>query len=326
MTIEDDLRVTLQQHAARPASSPDPDLWESVAAGVWRRRRRQRAATVGAAAVALAAVAALPPLLSQRDQRTPEPPAVTPTVEWVHPSWSKPDFPLRPSWVPADAGERTVSRLGPNSHLSYERGTSVLSAEVGPLQADWEVEATDVHETTVNGRPASVHASGSFDGAAAGERYVGVRWQLADKRWVQVLSFGKRTEADVLRFARGLTSGSVNAGLPPFVFDVIPPSYTLQHQSADLMCLAPTADVAKERQPTGICIHLGGPGEDDDAGAPGERTTVNGNPAIYFSGTGVLNVELPGDRTLRVEWQPDEPTSPTSDEILRLATSIHVQP
>ncbi|MBU2670370.1 hypothetical protein KOI35_43400 [Actinoplanes bogorensis] len=318
MTLEEDLRTTLHDRAARPPSQPDPDLWEKVVDGVWRRRRRHRAVAMGGAALALVAVATVPPLLAHRSAPPPPQPAVSPP-----PRVQQPDFPLRPDWVPPSAGTPTVTQLGPNSHLSYERGTSVLNAEIGPLEPDWEVEATDEHTTTVNGRSALVHAADTYDGATPGDRFVGVRWRLSDGRRVQVLSLGNRTEADVLRFARGLTPGTVPAAPSPFTFASVPPGLTLQHQSAGFVCLAPPSIVAESRQPTGLCI--GVTSEPDNRGSAPDTVTVNGRLAAYYSDSAALDVDLGYGRTLQLTWDDSGPTAMTREEALHFAAGITVR-
>ncbi|MBM2614443.1 hypothetical protein JIG36_02575 [Actinoplanes sp. LDG1-06] len=322
MTLEEELRATLEDRATRP--SPHPDLWENVAAGVWRRRRRQRAAAVGAAALALAAAAAVPPLLAQRAHRPPPaPPAVTPTVDWVVPNWPRPAFPMHPSWLPPGTGEGEVSLLGPNTHLVYETDSSILSAEVGPLLAYWEVEALGHHTTKVNGRNAEVRTADTYDGAAPGDEYVGVRWRLADGRWAQVLSFGKRTESEVLRFARGLTAGSVEAPPPPFTFETVPPGYTLQQQFEGYMCVAPAQAAAKDRNSVGVCVLVTSELEPPDT--PGEPGTVNGLPATYYSDTRQLTVELAPGRHLQMTWDQGDAALLTREEAFRFAEGIRVQ-
>ncbi|MBL7261061.1 hypothetical protein [Paractinoplanes lichenicola] len=322
MTLEEDLRTTLQDRAARPSAHPDPDLWENVAAGVWRRRRRQRAAAIGSAALALIAVAVVPPLLT-RSSAAPIPAvSVPPTADWEAPDWPPVVFPMRPSWVPPGAGTRSVSLLGPNTHLSYEREGSVLSAEVGPLVGSWEVEAEGTHTSTVNGRPAEVHVSSTYDGAGPGDEFVGVRWRLPDGRWVQVLSMGPRSEPDVLRFARGLTGGSIPGARPSFDFVAVPPGFTLQHESEGYTCVAPAATVPRDRNPSGgVCVQL--LSELEPPVEPGMATTVNGRPAEFHSTT--LTIELGRSRWLELAWDQDV-TPLSSDEIVRLAAGITVRP
>ncbi|GAB2605054.1 hypothetical protein Aab01nite_78890 [Paractinoplanes abujensis] len=321
MTLEDDLRTTLQDRAARPASRPDPDLWENVAAGVWRRRRRQRAGAIGAAALALTAVVVVPPLLTKSSAAPIPATSVPPTTDWVAPAWPPVVFPMRPSWVPPDPGTRSVMLIGPNHHLSYEREGSILSAEVGPVTGSWEVEAESTHRSTVNGRAAEVHVSSTYDGAGPGDEFVGVRWRLSDGQWAQVLSMGPRKEPEVLRFARGLTAGSVAAAPPSFKFAAVPPGFTLQHESDNYMCVAPAATVSRDGSPgDGVCVQV--LSERETPAEPPIVTTVNGRRAEFSTST--LTIELGKHRWLELAWEHGT-TRLSSDDIVRLASGITVR-
>ncbi|MEV4350488.1 hypothetical protein AB0J83_39025 [Actinoplanes sp. NPDC049596] len=325
MSLEEDLRTTLHERATQHV--PQPDLLGAVGAGIRRDRRRRQALAAGGAAVAIAVVAVAVPALRPDDTGPPPAPPAhseSPPAK-MDLSWPKVPvvaFPMLPHWVPAGLGEPGVTRLGPNTRLDYTKGTQVLSAEIGPLQPDWEVEAEQEHMTTVNGRPAVVHASGSYDGSRPGDRFVGVRWQLPDKRWVQVLSLGPTTEADVLRFAEGLSTGSVPA--PPTAFRVgaVPPQLALQHQSTDTTCLAPAAEAARERQPTGLCVTL--TDEAEPPPGPSEKLSINGNPADYYAGVADLQIHLPNGKDLDITWDP-ESVPLTHEEAVHFATGIEAK-
>ncbi|MFF5083554.1 hypothetical protein ACFY36_41450 [Actinoplanes sp. NPDC000266] len=316
MSLEDDLRTILHERAARQV--PRPGLLATVDAGVRRdRRRRQALAAGGVAAAVVAAAVAIPAL--RHEEAEPSPPAHK--WEWSWPAWRVAVFPMAPSWVPPGLGEPTVTGMGPNRRIDYTRGEQTLSAEIGPLQPGWEVEAEQEHTTTVNGRAATVHTSTTYDGARPGDRFVGVRWQLPDKRWVQVISLGPPTEADVLRFAAGLTTGSVDGAPAGFHLGAYPPQLRLQHQSTDMTCLAPEAEAAHERQPTGLCVSLT---DDAEPGSePAETLSVNGNTAELYADAALMRIHLPNDNALEITWDP-EAIELSHEDVLHFATGIEV--
>ncbi|MEU8243550.1 hypothetical protein AB0C07_35305 [Actinoplanes missouriensis] len=335
MSLEDDLRVTLRDHAAETV--PQPDLWHHVSAGVRRDRRRRVALAGGAAAVALAAVASVPVILANRaDRAMPAPPATVPTaptgspaVDWAWPSWSEPAFPRKPGWVPPGVGEPSVTVMGANVLLHYERGSSILEAEIGPIVPSWETEGEEDHDADVGGREATVRTASIFDGSQAGEQFVGVRWRTADGDWAQVLSWGERDEQEVLKFARHLGAGSVPAGPAPVTLAVVPPGLTLQHQSAlptqggASLCVAAPETVAAERQPTGLCADVvEEPFEPTEEAGP-ELLTIGGRPAAFYPEGGRLEVDRGGGKVLAISWDPE--TLPlTRAEAIRFAEGVQI--
>jgi hypothetical protein len=322
VSLEEDLRTVLRERAT--LSAPGSDLLAGVGSGIRRDRRRRRSLAAGGAAALAAIAVAVPVALSHgADRSTPNPPPATRKADWAWPAWPHVAFPMRPGWVPSGAGDRVVTRMGPNVQLDYTHGSRVLSADVGPLPGDWEVEAGEQHTATVNGRTATVRTADYYDGAEAGDRYVGVRWQLADRRWVQVVSLGRLRENDVLRFARGLTAGSVPADPTRLHVTAVPPGLTLQHQSLAMTCLAPPAIAVQERQPTGLCATL--PDEPDEKGSPPENVTVAGNPAEYYPEAAALLVQLPTGKSLDLTWDPSV-IPLTRDDAIRYAAGIEVTP
>ncbi|MEU8820850.1 hypothetical protein [Actinoplanes sp. NPDC048796] len=316
MSIEDDLRTALREHAARQV--PRPDLVAAVDAGIRRDRRRRQAFAAGGITAAVVAVAVAVPAL-HRKEADPAPPAQK--WEWSRPSWHAPVFPLRPGWMPPGLGEPEVTGLGPNRRILYTHGSQTLGAEIGPLEPDWEVEAEQEHKTTVNGHPATVHTSATYDGAGPGDRFVGVRWRLPDKRWVQVLSLGPPTESEVLRVAAGLTTGSVEGAPEAFQLGAYPPQLTLQHQSAGMTCLAPEPEATRERQPTGLCVTL--LDEADPRSDPAETLSINGNTAEYYADAALMRIHLPSGKALELTWDP-ESIRLTHDDAVHFATGIKV--
>ena len=338
MTLEDELRLTLREEAARPAVRPD--LVEQVRVGV-RRDRRRRIATAGAAAL-LAAAVAVPVLLAARPQATVEQAApgttalpgavpapgtmpVTPSQApgpsgqaWERARLDLPTFPLTPGWVPGGVGPRRVDRMGPSLLLRYDdRRGGVLSAELGPEPGSWEVEGEEDHRSTVGAAPATVRTSRTFDGAAPGDRYVGVRWQRPDGQWVLVLSFGARTEAEVLRFARSLRPAPVPASPAHFELTAVPPGLTLSYLSADFVCLTPPP-VTRETMQQGLCVGVATVEEP----AQGVRLTVAGRPATFTSPS-ELRVELGAGRALTVSVDPDA-MDLSSDDLVRVAAGVRI--
>ncbi|MEV4280655.1 hypothetical protein [Actinoplanes xinjiangensis] len=324
MTLEEDLRVTLHDRAAA-AMPPADDLLTEVTLGV-RRDVRRRRLVAGGAAVAVVTAALAVPLLRHDDGRHQPLPAASGSLadDWDRGSWSPaPFFSLRPTWVPADLGTRPeVLQLGYNEVLQYEKDGDVLSAETGPQEPDWGAETTGEHSADVGGRTAIVRTADDYDGAGPGDRFIAVRWKLPPSDlWVQVTSFGDHTEAEVLRFARGLDggTGSVAGTSPaPFTFSAWPPRMTTQHQSPTQVCLI-GRDQRQQRQPEGLCILV--TEEPFAPGTDGERLTVAGRDAELYLDAGSLTVDLSAGRLLSVTWDPE--TMPLSrDDVLRFAGGI----
>ncbi|MEU4693598.1 hypothetical protein [Actinoplanes sp. NPDC023714] len=322
MSLEEDLRETLRTRASSfHGEGPQLDMWHNVSAGVRRDRRRRAVLAGGTAAVALAAVVAVPVILANRDGRALPPPADEVGPSWPVPSWPAPAFPFEPGWVPSGAGSPVVTVMGANVLLTYEHDSSVLAAETGPVEPEWEAEGEEDHAGEVGGRPATVRTASTFDGAEPGEEFVGVRWRSAGGAWMQVLSWGDRSEQDVLRFARGLEPGSVPAGPADVTFALVPPGFGLQHQSDTALCAAAPEVVTSGRQPAGLCAFVV-----DEPYAPlveagPEAVTVGGRAASYYSDPGKLDVDLGGGRTLEVSW--DFPL--TRDEAIRFAEGVTVR-
>jgi hypothetical protein len=327
MTLEEDLRLTLRDEAARPAMRPD--LLDRVRLGV-RRDKRRRTAMLGAA-VLLTAVVAVPVLL-QRSQSSPvrnptRPSSAAPspsttlpsTVVWEKARLTMPTFPLTPGWLPAGLGARRIDRLGPNVQLTYENGRGdVLSVEVGPVAGGWDVEGEEDHRSTVGAASATVRTVGSYDGARAGDRYVGIRWKLADGQWAQLLSFGSRTESQVLRFARGLHRQTLPASPAPFRIAAVPHGLTLAFVSARYLCLVPPP-VTRDTMQQGLCVGV----ESTPAEKPsGVGVTVSGRPAT-FTGDSQLQIDLGQDRVLTVE-SDRAAVGLTADELVQFAAGIEV--
>ena len=328
MTLEEDLRLTLRDQADKPVLRPD--LLDRVRLGA-RHDRRRRTATLGAA-VLLTAVVTVPVVLVQRHQppvQNPTPPVPGSTapsdpgppsgVVWEKARLDLPTFPLTPGWLPGGLGSRRVDRLGPNVLLNYDDGRGdVLSLEIGPVAGDWEVEGGGDHRSTVGAASATVRTTVSFDGARAGDRYVGVRWKLADGQWAQLLSFGPRTEPQVLRFARSLREQELPASPAPFRLAEVPHGLTLAFLSADYLCLAPPP-VTRETMQQGLCVGV----ESAPSEAPsGVSLTIAGRPAI-FTGASELQIALGHQRVLTV--QSDQATVRlTADELVRFATGVQV--
>jgi hypothetical protein len=333
VSLEDDLRTVLRDRAAEPATQRN--LLDMVHTGVRRDRRRRTALVGGAAALTLVAVVAGPTLLADRSSRPPQPPtaSVVPTTpavaQWDQPDWKQPTFPLVPGWLPKGAGRPEVLQLGANVLLEYEWPGSVLDVEVGPVAGSWGAEEEEEHPGTVNGRSATVRTSSDTDPGTPGDhRYVGVRWRLADGRWVQVASFGPRSEAQVLRFARELRPGSVAAAAAPFTFAEVPPGLTLQHQNREAMCLVPrgqpleTDDESAESrlQPRGLCLHLSKePFTSEDAQ---ETLSVAGRRAAYSPDGLRFVLDLGAGWILDVSWNDETPL--TRADVIRLVSGIRV--
>jgi hypothetical protein len=325
MNLEDDLRVALRERAAANPPDPQPDLLAGVYSGV-RRANRRRLAVIGAAAV-LAVVVAVPVWLAGERSALPTPPAVpsmpvvpSPSaVAWEPPRFEMPTFPLAPGWEPAGIGAGRVGRLGTNVMLTYE-GSGVLGVEVGPVPGSWENEGDEDHRSTVNGRAATVRTATWFDGAKPGERYVGVRWRLADGQWVQLISFGPRTEEQVLRFARGLRPGVLPAAPAPFTFAEMPPGLTLQYVDGQNICFAPRPP-ADNNNPEGLCVNVGIESPEEPPEPSDVLLTVGGRPARFNAAD--LRITLGNHRFLYV--RADQEIVPlTSDELVRFAGGIRI--
>ncbi|WP_433794648.1 hypothetical protein [Actinoplanes sp. CA-252034] len=219
------------------------------------------AVLVTALAVPLMRHDADPPRPQPAPAASPPRPAVSPPLPagWERTMWTPvPLFSLRPAWVPADLGTRPeVFQMGHNELLRYEKDGAVLTAEVGTADPGSEVETPEEHTADVNGIRATVRTADSYDGAKPGDRYVAVRWRMPSPGdWVQVTSFGRHTEAEVLRFARGLDPGTgpiMGASRSPFMFGVLPPRVTTQYQSPDQVCLVEETR-PQQRQPDGLCV------------------------------------------------------------------------
>jgi hypothetical protein len=324
MTLEEDLRVTLHDRAAA-AMPPADDLLTEVTLGV-RRDVRRRRLVAGGAAVAVVAAALAVPLLRHDDGRPQPLPAASPPLadDWDRGPWTpSPFFSLRPTWVPADLGTGPeVLQLGYNEVLQYEKDGDVLSAETGPQEPDWGAETTGEHTADVGGQTAIVRTADDYDGAGPGDRFIAVRWKLPPSDlWVQVTSFGDHTEAEVLRFARGLDggTGSVAGTSPaPFTFSVWPPRMTTQHQSPTQVCLV-GQEQQLQRQPEGLCVLV--TEEPFAPGTDGERLTLAGRDAELHLDAGSLTVDLGAGRLLSVTWDPE--TIPLRrNDVLRFAGGI----
>jgi hypothetical protein len=230
-----------------------------------------------------------------------------------------PTFPLTPGWLPPGLGPRRVDQVGPNALLKYDddRG-DVLSVEVGPVAGAWEVEGEENHRTTIGPAGATVRTARDYDGAHKGDRYVGVRWKLADGRWSQLLSFGPRTESQVLRIARGLRPQPVPASPAPFRLAEVPTGLTLSFASARFLCLT-RPPVTQETMQQGLCVGVEPAEEPTPAGS---RVTIGGRTAI-FTGDSALQVDLGGKQVLTVFADP-EVVDLTADDLVRFATGVQV--
>jgi hypothetical protein len=330
VNLEEDLRDTLHDRAAA-AMPPAEDLLAEVTEGVRRDVRRRRLTAAGAAVVIVAGALAMPLLRDRGDGPQPQPlPAASPTLP---DGWSRgpltvtPFFSLRPTWVPADLGTRPeVHQMGTNELLRYENGGDVLSAEIAYGEPPpWGAETTGEHTAEVGGRPATVRTASTYDGAGPGDRFIAVRWRVPPlDNWVQVTSFGRHTEAEVLRFARGLKEGTgsvAGTSRAPFTFDPWPSEMDVQHQSPDRVCLVGRGQ-QKQREPEGLCVLVT---EEPFAPVPGgERLTVAGRDADLHLDGGALTVDLGAGRLLSVTWPPA--TIPLSRaEVLRFAGGITYQ-
>ncbi|RSM65436.1 hypothetical protein DMB66_16435 [Actinoplanes sp. ATCC 53533] len=328
--LEDDLRATLREHAAEPAMRPD--LLDEVRGGI-RRANRRRVAVLGAAALLVAAIA-VPVAVTNGRASAPVPlqsaPA-DPIAGWERPRVEPPTFPLTPGWTPSGVGASRVGRAGPTLLLGYERGpTEHVEVEVGPEPGSWWAEGDGSDRaTTVSGRPAKVRAVGAdvYQGMNPGEdQYVGIRWQLADGRWVQVSSEGHSTESDVLRFARGLRLRTLPASPVPFTVAAAPAGLVLQTMTKDYLCLAPPALLADPDGGRGICVVVDAPAEHNRPAPEDERLIVGGRRATLSGnedGPGSLTVPLDSRRVLTV-YVKQEDVPVTREQLIRFAEGITV--
>jgi hypothetical protein len=320
MMLEDDLRATLRERAAEP--SVRPDLLTAVRGGI-RRSNRRWAAALGAAAALVAAIA-VPVAL--RESPAPPPPAGPPA--WGPPRVAPMPFPLTPGVAPAGLGRPFAGQKGPAALLTYEDVTrGVLSVEVGPEPGSWEAEGDgNDRQVMVGGRPATVRTVGAgvFDGARQGDQYVGVRWQLTDGRWVQVISTGPLGQAEVLQFVRGLRPEPLPGSPAPFTVAAAPPGLSLQFLTEGYLCLAPAAALTDQTSGRGICLDVN-PGtaepEPED-----ERVTVAGRAAtmaVSDEGPLALTMQLDGRRVLAIDvTREDVPL--TREELIRFAAGVTV--
>ena len=325
MSLEHELRQTLRDRAQTPA--PHPDLLEAVSAGA-RRHSRRRATLLASAAAVVVAATALPALIVNGYPSAPQPATAShPTpglssaaATWRTDWWVPPVFPMQPSWLPSGVKNPTVQKLGPNVALNYEQA-GPLRVEIGPLAPGWEVEGEEDHDTTIGDRRAVVRTATTYDSARKGDRYVGVRWKMADGRLAQVLSFGRLTEQEVLRFARGLRVGAVRADRLPIAVAAVPPGLTMQYLGDHFVCFAPPPLTATARYVRGLCA-----GEEKGTfeSEPGdEHLTVAGRPAVINSTGTSIKVPLSGSRSLVISVEPDDvPLS--RDDLIRFAEGVRV--
>lgn len=329
MSFEDDLRVTLRDRAT--AATPPADLLTGITTGVRRDRRRRRLVAAGAAVVATVTALAVPLTASGREPNLPgllpAAPVPGPSVQtWTGPWRPTTSFPLRPGWVPGDAGPAQVFQVGPNRRLHYEKDRVWLSTEVGPAVPDWRMPPADEHVAVVGGQPATVRTAENPGGAGAGGRYVAVRWWAPRSGlWTLVSSVGPRTEQEVLRFARELGSvpGDVPAGPGPFTFARVPPLLTTQYQTPEAVCLVPRQQRQQKREPEGLCVSVLKASFEQRPDS--ERLTVGGRAADLHRVDGSLTVDLGDGRVLTVA--PDPARVPLSrTELLRFAEGVTYHP
>ncbi|GAA3952414.1 hypothetical protein [Actinoplanes auranticolor] len=324
MMLEDDLRATLRERAEEPA--PAPDLLDAVRGGV-RRADRRRAAVLGAAAV-LVAVVAVPVAIAGGRPSPPAPQGSAPATGWQRPRLDLPLFPLTPGWAPPGLGTGRVGRVGPTLLLTYEDSADrSLELSVGPEPGDWGAEGED-RAATVHGRPATVRTLDAeiYEGNRPGDRYVGVRWQLADGRWVQLGSSSRNTESEMLRFANGLRLQAMPPSPLPFTVATAPPGLVLQVMTENYMCLAPPASLADGDSGHGLCIGLGTAAPDDEPSPEDEQLTVRGEPATLETsdrGPVALTVRLDAQRLLSVTVEQNDLIL-TRDQLIRFAEGITV--
>ncbi|AGZ43083.1 hypothetical protein [Actinoplanes friuliensis] len=314
--LEDDLRSTLRDRAAQPAVQPD--LLDQVRGGI-RRSNRRRAAVAGAAAVIVAAIAV--PFAFTEEK---SPPPVAPAIGWPAPQLQLPAFPFTPSWVPPGPDTADVGQLGPNLVLSYEE--QQIQLEVGPVPGSWEMEGEEDHQVALNGTQATVR-TGSYVDSRPGDRYVGIRWRLADGRWVQLNSFGPAKENDMLRFARGLREQPVPASPPPVTVAAAPPGLVVQQLTRENICLAPPAALSERDSGRGICVSVEVTSAEDKPQPEDEKITLNGRPAWISEGDdgpSELTSTLTGKRTLTI-YLDREDVPLTREELIRFAEGVAVK-
>lgn len=310
MSTEDDLRHTRSDRAVRrrtlmiaAAVAAAAGIAAAVVASPMdlRRDSDDPAAAAGSAVTAAPAPSAPPPLPAA------SPP---PAVRWTKPDFALPVFPLTPGWTPGGLGTPAVGIIGSSALLQYDIvGSSYVEVEIGPEPGEWHSEGEEDHRAQVGPATATVRTSSSFDGATGpADRYVAVRWQLPDRRWVQVASWGPRTEEDVLRYARGLRVRP-QAGDMPFTFAEVPRGLKLQHLTYASACLAPPGKPVREGR--GLCV---GFETSMDEGVP---VTVGGRRAVLRP-DGSVAVDFGGDRILWVHTDPAVvPMSPA--DLIRFA-------
>jgi hypothetical protein len=327
MMLEDDLRAMLRERADEPV--PAPDLLDAVRGGI-RRSDRRRRAVLGAAAV-LAAMVAVP--VAVAGDRSPAPPPqgpapADPEAGWERPRLDLPLFPLTPGWTPPGLGAARVGRVGPNVLLVYgESADRALELSVGPRPGEWWVEGDD-RAITVSGRPALIRTLDAdvYQGNRPGDRYVGVRWRLADGRWAQLSSGSRNTEAEVLRFAAGLRPVATPPTPLPFGIATAPPGLVLQTLTTDELCLAPPETLTDGESGRGICLGMGTVSGQDEPSPEDERLTIHGRPATLEAsdqGPETLNVRLDSKRLLSITvFQEDVPL--TRDQLIRFAEGVTV--
>ncbi|WP_430790653.1 hypothetical protein [Actinoplanes sp. G11-F43] len=324
MNLEDDLRVTLLDRAAAPL--PPADLLAGVDTGV-RQARRRRMSAVAAGAVLVVAASLTAPLIGRGSGRpaplTGESAAPADAV-WGGPWQAAPTFALRPGWLPDGSGPAEIFRMGPNRLAQWDRDGLLLSAEVGPVEPAGEVEAERERSAAVDGRPATVSLSDTYDGAETGDRYVGVRWRLADGDWAQVVSLGSLTESEVLRFAESLgdAEGVLTSGPADFTVAESPPGLVPQFEGTGTLCLATPRQAEQHREPHGMCVNVL---DEPHTPQPEEEKLVAGGRDWYrFEDASNVNADLGDGRSLSVSWDPEVVTLSTPD-IVRFIAGIAVR-
>ncbi|MEU4619682.1 hypothetical protein AB0G04_06855 [Actinoplanes sp. NPDC023801] len=328
MNLEEDLRATLHERAAA-AMPPTNDLMTNINLGVRRDVRRRRLVAGGAAVLAVVTALAVPMIVRGGDVRprpmpaTSLPPSPAPSEEWDGPTTPSASFSLMPGWAPTGLGAGKVLQLGPNELLQFERAGRVLSVEVGPLQPDRGEDTEEEHTADVGGRRATVRTLVGYDGAKRGDRFIGVSWRTPETGlWVQVLSWGPLTEAEVLRFARGLSQrdGAVASGPALLDFAEVPPGrFVTQFFSRSTVCFAPGGQRYPTRLPEGLCVEL--LNEPSEPLGAGESLTVRGEKAALDMEGGSMTVDLSADRHLAIRWDTEKLPFSRAD-ILRFATGI----
>ena len=139
----------------------------------------------------------------------------------------------------------------------------------------------------------------------------------ADGRWAQLLSFGPRTESQVLRVARSLRAQPLPASPAPFRLAEVPGGLTLSFASARYLCLSPPP--LTETMPQGLCVGVEPAPEERPIGS---RVMIAGRPAV-FAGDSELQIDLGGKQMLTVTADP-EMIDLTADELVRFATGVEV--